>query len=172
MKQWLKFAGALCAVVLSGCAYHGHGAHHGRGAPPRAYLPSIETRTNPQVTIENGQVVVSPNILLFGKLEGALTITWHLPEGGRVRFDEKDGGVRIEGELLDRVIRDPRGRAQAVALNPDQTEISCPKELQKRYEVKCQVRNSKYGIFKYTLRVFDGDKLVERDPGIVTGADM
>jgi hypothetical protein len=158
---------AVLAVVLAiaGCAHK-----HERYGGPR--LQPLEQRTNPQVKVVNGKIVVEPEVLIFAKREGAVTITWKLPADSNLRF-APENGIVIEGELLDQVIRNKDGVAQAQVLDPNQKEIQCEKRAEANgKEFKCKAANSRLMEFKYTIRVYDGDKLLVRDPAGVTGADM
>lgn len=164
-KAGLLLTASLAAVVLSGCA-HKYGGHHG----PR--LQSLEKRTNPQIKMVDGKLAIQPEILVFAKREGPVTITWRLPADSNLRF-APENGIVIEGELLDQVIRNREGVAQAQVLDPNQKEVLCEKRAEANgKEFRCKATNARFMVFKYTVRVFSGDQLIVKDPEGVVGAEL
>jgi hypothetical protein len=161
---------SLIAALAAMLAFAGCAHKHDRYGGPR--LQPLEQRTNPQIKVDNGKIVVVPEILIFAKREGPVTITWRLPADSNLRF-APENGIVIEGELLDQVIRNKEGVAQAQVLDPNQKEVQCEKRAEANgKEFRCKAANSRFMVFKYTIRVYEGDKLRVRDPTGVNGADM
>ncbi len=153
MKRALVVAGML-PVLMAGCAIFNP-------------VPRLEVRSNPQVTVRDGRIALNQDVLYFRTDERNVPITWRLPQESKLRFPPN--GIVIEGEVIDRVLRAQGGRAEAVALNPNQTEIVECRVLKDGLEFTCLNRNTRPGVYKYTLRVRDGDRLIERDPPIING---
>jgi hypothetical protein len=145
---------ALCTLALAGCAV-------------LSPVPTLEVRSNPQVTARDGRIALSQEILYFRSDEKNVTVTWRLPPDTKLRFPAN--GIVIEGAIVDRVVRGTGNRAEAVALDPNQTEIVDCRAAKDGLEFTCLNRNTKPGVYKYTIRVRDGDRLLERDPGVVNG---
>ena len=151
---------------LAGCASGHH--HHGR-----SFYDSNVNR-NPVVTIESGRIVVYPAVLVFLPQEKDFDIVWQLPKDGKFRFQEK-GGIEIEGELLDKVVRVPDGASsigvkageRLALLDKDQREIVDCKASEGGFRYTCRNLHTRPGIFKYTIRVNDGGSTkLERDPPV------
>lgn len=157
MKKSVLIAAALAALVLGGCAHHQE--RHGR------YLPPLDKRITPQVNVVDGKIN-APFVLYFFSREKNVSITWQLPKDSKYRFPEN--GIVIEGALTEQVLRQPReGLAAAVPLDTRQTEIECQKQ-KGGLQFTCLNKNSKPGIYKYTIRVVDEKgKVLERDPYIM-----
>jgi len=144
----------LSALLMAGCAV----------LDP---IPKLETRSNPPVTVRDGRIVLGQEVLYFRSNERNVVITWRLPEGSKLRFPSN--GIVIEGAVIDKVIRVSGNRAEAVALDPTQTEIVDCRLAKDGLEFTCLNKNTRSGVYKYTIRVRDGDRLLERDPPIVNG---
>jgi hypothetical protein len=156
IKKVALVTGALALVLLAGCAHH-------KGT--RAYVPSLELRSTPQVEVRDGKIVV-PNSLVYFKGETDVTIRWQLPSSSSQRFPEN--GITIDGIITDKVIREGN-RIIGVVIDPNQQEIVDCKRAKDGLEFTCLNRNTKPGIYKYTIRVQDGDKLLVLDPGVDNG---
>lgn len=150
MKKPAWIAALLAAAALTGCAHY---EHH------KTLARSSDT---PQITVKDGKLDITPSTLYFTPGQKDVKITWKLPAGQGLRF-MKDGIV-IEGEILDRVIR---GTPNSVALDAQQREIINCEAAADGQSFTCLNRNSRPGIYKYTVRVYSGDKLLEKDPPIV-----
>ena len=167
---------ALTALTLAGCASYQerHQRYFEQYKFSRAGLSSLDTRTNPRISVDkDGRVVVRPDILLFGKYEGPQTITFRLSEGSGLRFPEKTPGIVVEGRVLDRIVTDREGK-RAIALEPAGSEFECSQKDSTPTEFKCRITNQRFATFKYTVRVVDTQtgKEYVYDPGLVTGAEM
>lgn len=159
-KRLLIVSVALsAALAASGCAV----LDPTRSAPP----------DRPKVTVDNGQIQVSPEALIFLRRQGATRITWSLPRDSALTFPAD--GIVIEGELTalgsGRTIevRDPKQRTSptSTAIDRSQNEIVECKRSPDAKEFSCLNRNSRSGVYKYTIRVVDGGRTLERDPAIV-----
>jgi hypothetical protein len=148
---------SLCAFVLVGCA-----------SSPRL-ADSFKERTHPKVTVLNGRMAVAPDPLYFGRKEKG-EITWEVPEKASYRFPPN--GIVIEGRLIEPPQAvfgtDP---AQATArgnliLDNNQQEIVCPAQEGGR-KFKCTNRHTEPGIYKYSIRVRDGNREIVMDPFII-----
>jgi hypothetical protein len=149
MKRVFPVA-VLCAILLGACAHprHGFGVRYG---DPRA----------PQLTVVNGQIQIGPEVLVFLPGQQNVTITWTLPGDSALRF--ADNGIVIEGQILEQVIK---GERPSALLDPRQQEIVDCRRGDKGLTFSCVNRHSKPGVFKYTIRLLDGNKVIERDPFI------
>ncbi len=147
------------ALAASGCAVLD---------PTRAARPD-----RPKVSVDNGQIVVSPDALVFLRSQGATRITWSLPRDSALTFPSD--GIVIEGELSALgsgrtvEVRDPKQRTSptSTAIDRSQNEIVDCKPSPDAKEFSCLNRNSRSGVYKYTIRVLDGGRTLERDPAIV-----
>lgn len=148
MKQRLLVYVVL-ALVLSGCT-------------TLKWVPRFEERRTPQVTVSEGRIIVTPEILFYFQDERDFDILFQLPRESGLAFPEN--GIVIEGELTDQVIR---GDRISVVLNPGQKEIACRRLS--NVEVACRNRHTRPGVYKYTIRVNgkDGRPLPSRDPPIM-----
>jgi hypothetical protein len=141
----------LCALGVVSCS-----------SPPR--LPhSHDTRFNPKVVVKNGRLSVSPDPIYFASDEKG-EITWTVQEGTNFRFPPK--GIVIEGKLVDPPQRSyesnattetPRGR---LVIDQNQDEVACAPQHGGRKFV-CINRHYNPGIYKYTMRVYDGTTVIE-----------
>lgn len=127
----------------------------------------------PKVTVENGQIQVNPDVLVFYRSQGAMRVTWALPRESTLRFPQD--GIVIEGELTGLAgaktveVRDPRQRntPTSTPINRSQNEIVDCKPSPDFKEFSCLNRNTRSGVYKYTIRVNDGGKTLELDPAFV-----
>jgi len=149
----------VLALALSGCT-------------TLKWVPRFEERRTPQVTVSEGRIVVTPEILLYFQDERDFDIVFQLPKESGLTFPAKEAVV-IEGELTDALIRS--GDRVGVVLNRDQKEILDP-DLKERtcrrlsdIEVACRNLHTRPGVYKYTIRVNgkDGRPLPSRDPPMV-----
>ncbi|HEU0202789.1 MAG TPA: hypothetical protein VFR86_20455 [Burkholderiaceae bacterium] len=144
---------SMCCALLVGCAAYEKGAG------------SVDPK-NPRVTVKDGQIDV-PLFLYFSGEEKEFRVTWHLPADSRLRFP--DNGIVIEGALtekLQRVTVDKTTQV-AVVLDTNQNEIIDCRPEKQGLAFSCFNRRSRPGIYKYTIRVRDGDRTLERDPYIM-----
>ena len=159
MKKSVLIVAALGALVLVGCA---HREHHKR-------VPQFETRKNPQVKVVDGRID-APFVIYFFADEKDVMITWTLPADSQYLFPPRDG-IEPEGALTEQNIRQPKEGAEvkAVVLDTRQTELTCDKEQKGGLTFTCTFKNSKPGIYKYTIRVRDprSGKTLERDPYVM-----
>ena len=151
MKR-LHFIAAACVLMLTGCASF-------------KWVPTLEERSRPQVTVKDGRIVVSPEILFYFPDERDVLIVWQLPKDARYRFP-KDGIV-IEGKLSDRSVAVPGTAGPAVALERQDDIVNCM--ARSEFEFTCLNRHREPGVYKYTIRVVDVEtkKTLERDPPVV-----
>jgi hypothetical protein len=143
----------VLALALSGCT-------------TLKWVPRFEERRTPQVTVSEGRIVVTPEILFYFQDERDFIITFQLPKESGLTFPAKEAVV-IEGELTDALIRS--GDRIAVVLNPDQKEIERFCRRLSDIEVACRNLHTRPGVYKYTIRVNgkDGRPLPSRDPAMV-----
>jgi hypothetical protein len=151
MKK-LHLIAAACVLMLTGCAGF-------------KWVPTLEERSRPQVTVKDGRIVVSPEILFYFPDERDVLIVWQLPKDARYRFP-KDGIV-IEGKLSDRSVPAPGTAGPTVALERQGDIVNCM--TRNEFEFTCLNRHRVPGVYKYTIRVVDVEtkKTLERDPPIV-----
>lgn len=143
----------VAAAALAGCAGHHH--HHGGGEGPRSI------HFNPMVSAKGGVVSIAPEPLVFLRSEKNVDITWRLPPG--LSFPRN--GIVIEG----RVSESPKRAASSArqVLDTKQDEIVCPPQ-EGGQTFTCKNRNSRPGVYKYTIRVLqDGKPLPAFDPEIM-----
>jgi len=143
----------VLALALSGCT-------------TLKWVPRFEERRTPQVTVSEGRIVVTPEILFYFQDERDFDIVFQLPKESGLTFPAKDAVV-IEGELTDALIRS--GDRIAVVLNPGQKEIERFCRRLSDIEVACRNLHTRPGVYKYTIRVNgkDGRPLPSRDPPMV-----
>lgn len=124
-------------------------------------IPSNQT---PVVAVVNGEIrEVTPDPLRFSNDQGRLTIYWQAQAG--YRFSAKNG-ISIDGERI--------GGAGG-KLDPMQNEIvECQPAREDLTEFSCVNRNSRPGIYKYTVRMetTEGKPLKPFDPSIYNGGRM
>lgn len=158
MKSWRVLV-AVCFLALAGCAsYKG--------------VPSLEERSRPQVTVRDGRIVVSPDLLYFFPEERDVAVVWQLPRDSKYRFpiDQtivKEPGIVIEGRLTDRVVRGAAG-PDSVALERQDEIVKC--EVRSGgLEFTCLNRHTRPGVYKYTIRlVVPGSReSLVRDPPFI-----
>lgn len=157
MKKWSLLV-AVCVMALAGCASY-------RGVPP------LEERSRPQVTVRDGRIVVSPEILFYFPEERDVSIVWQLTRDSKYRFPTdqtivKEPGVVIEGRLADRVLRG--AGPDSVALEKQDEIVNCVVRKD-GLEFTCLNRHRQRGVYKYTIRLVvpgSRDSLV-RDPPLV-----
>ena len=152
MKKSLGFALLAGVLAITGCAQY-----------ERVKDKLSNDSSTPQVSVKDGQLDIQPAALYFHASEKDVKITWKLPAGANLRF-AKERGVVIDGELLDKVIR---GTPNSVALDARQNEIVNCEISADALAYTCLNRNTRPGIYNYTVRVQSGDKLLEKDPPIV-----
>jgi hypothetical protein len=144
---------ALLGLLLTGCQ-------------TVKLVTPLKERSNPQVSVADGRVRVAPDVLTFFSDEKNVTITWRLPADSRLRF--ADRGIEIHGRVTDRAVRTPDG-GEAVVLDRTQNEIVECKRSQDGLAFACLNRNTRPGVYKYSIRISDGQKTIEVDPPIVNG---
>jgi hypothetical protein len=144
---------ALLGLLLTGCQ-------------TVKLVTPLKERSSPQVSVADGRVRVAPEVLTFFADEKNVTITWRLPADSRLRFSDK--GIEIHGRVSDRAVRTPDG-GEAVVLDRNQNEIVECKRLDDGRAFACVNRNTRPGVYKYSIRVSDGQKTFEVDPPIVNG---
>lgn len=161
-----SLAALAVAALLGGCALSGHDPmhrlHHDRDAHRR-----------PLVELRDGSIRVTPPVLLFLENEKDFDIVWRLPPDSPYRFAA--GGVEIEGELTDQVVRVTRdkpvpgaeGAERLLVLDRRQQEVvdCAPRDQGRAYA--CRNKHSRPGIYKYTLRLTDGRREFTLDPPMV-----
>ncbi len=136
---------ALGVLTLAGCSHF-------------KYV-DLPDPSQPRVTVVDGRISVVPEILVFNPGQRDLLITWKLPAESKLRF--ADRGIVIEGSLTEKV------REGSVVLDKGQSEVVNCRRSENRMEYSCQNRHLAPGILKYTIRVMDSSKELERDPFIV-----
>ncbi len=152
MKKSFGLVALVGTLVLSGCAQY-----------ERIKDKLGNDNSTPQVSVKDGQLDIQPAALYFHAGEKDVKITWKLPAGANLRF-AKERGVVIEGEITDKMIR---GAPNSVALDAQQREIVNCEISADALAYTCLNRNTRPGIYKYTVRVVSGEKLLEKDPPIV-----
>lgn len=151
---------AICALLFSGCAHNIKG------------VPTFEERSRPQVTVRDGRIVVSPEILYYFPDERDVQVVWQLPRDSKYRFPvdqsiSKEPGIVIEGRLADRVLRGAAA-PDSVALEKQDEIVECVVRNE-GLEFTCLNRHRQPGVYKYTIRLVEPksrDRLV-RDPPLV-----
>lgn len=153
------FIAVICVLLLGGCACF-------KG------LPTLEERSHPQVTLRDGRIVVSPEILFYFPDERNVLIVWQLPKDSKYRFTTQDSifkvdGIVIEGRMTDRVVRGPAA-PNSVGLEK-QDEIAGCAVRNEGLEFTCLNKHTRSGVYKYTIRVVspDSKEPLVRDPPIV-----
>lgn len=160
MKKW-HFIAAACVLMLAGCESF-------------KWVPTLEERSRPQVTVKDGRILVSPEILFYFPDERDVLIVWQLPKDSKYRFPTTDSifkveGIVIEGRLTDRVLRGAAA-ADSVGLERQDDIVGCAAR-NGGLEFTCLNRHARSGVYKYTIRVVDPEskekKPIERDPAFV-----
>ena len=149
---------AIAVLLLSSCA-------HLREVPP------LEDRSRPQVTVRDGRIVVSPEILYYLPSERDIQIVWQLPRDSKYRFptrpaNAREQGIVVEGRLADRVLRGSDG--DSVALEKQDEIVRC-EVRNDGLEFSCLNRHTRPGVYKYTIRVVDPQSRTPlvRDPAFI-----
>lgn len=154
----------LGVSLLAGCAMHSRDHAAAQGVHRGAAL-----NQQPMVTVKGGIVSVGPEPLVFLKDEREQRITWRLPRG----LSFADRGIVIEGRLLDPATGQPLRPGQdalkndRVPIDPGQQEIVDCKPAADRQSYSCLNRNTRPGVFRYTIRVLADGKLLVWDPAIM-----
>jgi hypothetical protein len=151
MKHTTRIAAllaALAAGILAGCT----------GIPGR-YPPGVDPQ-RPRVTTDGQTIGVDQELLSFAANGVAVRIAWQLPREGAWRF-VPGRGIVVEGRLTDRVLREPQ---TSVVLDPAQTEIVDCAADEARLRYTCTNRRTRFGVYKYTIRLTDGKREITRDP--------
>jgi hypothetical protein len=154
-----RLIAVIGVLLLSSCA-------HFREIPP------LEERSRPQVTVRDGRIAVSPEILYYLPGERDVQIVWQLPRDSKYRFPTKpanarEQGIVIEGRLADRVLRGSDG-ADSVVLEKQDEIVRC-EVRNDGLEFACLNRHTRPGVYKYTIRVVDPQSRTPlvRDPAFV-----
>jgi hypothetical protein len=151
----------VLALALSGCT-------------TLKWVPRFEERRTPQVTVSEGRIIVTPEILFYFPDERDVLIVWQLPKDSKYRFPTKDSifkvnGIDIEGRMADRVSRGPAG-ANSVGLETQDDIVECAAR-NGGLEFTCRNKHTRSGVYKYTIRVVDPEskekKPIERDPPLI-----
>lgn len=154
MNRLLLALAALAALALTGCAN-------------LKFVSSLQERSTPQVSVSADQIRIAPEALYFFPDEKNVTIRWQLPASGRLRFDAQRG-IEIEGRVADRLVPGSKERGEpALAIERNQAEVVKCAVSEDRLSASCLNVNSRPGIYKYTIRLRDGDRVLSRDPAIV-----
>jgi hypothetical protein len=119
-----------------------------------SYPPKGPDPEKPKVTVVNGQIRVDQTVIAFEVTRKPVTITWSLPEGGPYRFPLRNGIV-FEGQVTDELLR---GDKLSVVLDPKQNQFGNCIAHESRLRYTCVNRGTQAGVFKYTIRVTEGDK--------------
>lgn len=180
MNKRSALAVFAAVTVLAACGHHP--GHHGGGWPgaggPRGAGPGYPTARASETPVvivdETRGILVSPAYLSFEPNQKDFDIVWSLPADGKYRF-LKEGGIVVEGEILDKVLRVPgdvTGKGlekddRVLLLDRKQQEIVGCTVSEDRLQAKCRNRHTRPGIFKYTLRVSNGEKTVVVDPPMI-----
>lgn len=140
MKKLVLITASLAALLV-GCSTKG-----------TSYPPKADPQ-RPQVTVVNGQIRVDQEVIGF-EVGKPLVVTWSLPEGGPYRFPLRNGIV-FEGQVTDELLR---GDKLSVVLDPKQNQFGNCVAHESRLRYTCSNRATQAGVFKYTIRVTEGDK--------------
>lgn len=130
-------------ALLAGCAEM-------KGKP----YPKEADPEKPKVTVVNGKIRVDQDVIAFEVTRKPVTITWSLPENGPYRFVPQRGIV-FEGQVTDELLR---GDKLSVVLDPKQNQFGNCVAHESRLRYTCVNRGTQAGVFKYTIRVTEGDK--------------
>jgi hypothetical protein len=124
---------------------------------------TFQQRSHPQVSVQNGQIDVSPDPMVFVPGEKG-TLTWELPKGAGLRFAAR--GIEINGRISDSL---RKGCDDCVALEPQTEIIKCAAVGDNGLAFACENLHTKPGLYKYTIRVLRGDSQtpIVRDPTIM-----
>lgn len=150
-RVWMTLVAATC---VTGCAVLVPG-------PGRTIEPDS---AHPTVAVVGQTVRLNPEVLNFQVVPGAdpITVTWRLPPGSNYRFAAR--GIVIDGRLTDQMLR---GDRPAVVLDPNQTEVvDCKPVDREGLAYSCLNRRTVPGIYKYTIRLTNGQSEIVRDPSM------
>jgi hypothetical protein len=153
MKTLVPLAVTLVGV-LGGCA-HKHD-----------YYPRPSETVKASASVADGVIKVEPEVLLVKPVspDKTVTITWQLSGTDGLRFSS-EGGIFIEGRLIDQVIR---SYDTSVVLDTKQQQIvNCAPVEKSPFAYSCLVKPGPPGVYKYTIRLTDGKNELSRDPPIV-----
>lgn len=159
----LVTAAALALALLGGCAIQ----IHGNDRPHACQACNRADPGKPVVSVDGqGEIRLDSSVLAFQTGRGPYTITWRLDEkAGGYRFDAK-AGIVIEGRLLDEMLR--AGDRKAVLLGPQDQIVDCRVVDERATAFTCTNRATSPGIFKYTIRLIDGQgRALIKDPPIM-----
>ena len=142
------------------------------GCTSLKWVPSLEERSRPQVTVSDGRILVSPEILFYFPDERDFSIVWQLPKDSKYRFSTADSifkaeGIVVEGRMTDRVVR-AAGMPNSVGLERQDDIAGCAASKD-RLEYTCRNKHTRPGVYKYTIRVVgpESKEPLEKDPPIV-----
>lgn len=148
---------ALFVALQAGCAHRDYGQH-----PPVPYGSCpCPNPANPQVTVDGSTFKLDQEILVFAPGVRGL-VTWSLSAKSGLSFP--DNGIVIEGRLLDQVLR---GEPPSVVLDRGQKEIVECRRSTDGLQFTCFNNHTFPGVYKYIIRVRNGEKVVERDPPFI-----
>lgn len=158
------FVAVLAAVVLTGCAMHGH--HGDRGGPRADRLHAF-----PMLTVRHGVISVAPDPIVIKRSEDKGPLTFLAPAG--YTFPAKDG-IEFLGIVTDRqgnpVLPDPRElKNSGFELQVEARNAFSCRASDSRREFICDIvpERLKKGIYRYAMRLQDSSgKLIESDPSV------
>lgn len=169
----------VAAALLVACSHHPGPRDHPGGWPGGTHgggYPSGRASETPVVIIDEKRgVVISPAVLTFAPSQKDFDIVWSLAADGYRFLPIREGGIVIEGEIVDKVLRVPtdvtgkglEGGDRLLLLDRNQQEIIGCSVSDDGRQAKCRNRHTRPGIFKYTLRVTNGQKTVVVDPPMI-----
>jgi hypothetical protein len=132
MKNSKRIAAGLGILALAGCAF----------VPPPSHKPQVSV-------VNDRYIIVSPEPLVFSvyKDKGPIDIEWQLPADSKFTFPGKDG-ITVDS-------RQTKKNAPLERVSKDQFDC----ELKENVGGKTfRCRNFKVpGLYRYTIRVNDGD---------------
>jgi hypothetical protein len=158
MKKLVPLA-LLLALSLSGCGLFHRDHHHGGGYPRNG------STVSDAVSVSGDTIKLAQEVILIRAVPDAppVTVTWTIDPSTGFRFTQR--GIVIEGRLLDKVLR---GEQPSVVLDPGQQEIGgCKLADDKGASFSCVVKPTRQGVYKYTIQLTDGKRVISRDPPIV-----
>jgi hypothetical protein len=147
MKR-LALITASLATLLAGCAQYG------------THMPPKPDPTRPKITFDGKMINVDQEVLAYKADGKPVSVIWSLPADGKFRFVQ-GRGIVVEGRITDELIRGDRISA---VLDTKQAEIVDCAADETRLNYTCINKRSKVGVYKYTIRITDGNTVIERDP--------
>ena len=147
MRKTLALIAALLAAALAGCAEYPFMPE--KGPDPQ----------RPRVSTDGRTIAVDQELLLFRQGREPVQVSWSLPADGPWRF-VPERGIVIEGRLTEELTR---GERPAVLLAKQDEIVNCAAD-ERRITYTCTNKRSRFGIYKYTIRITDGNRIIERDP--------